>query len=102
MKHYIDAHVYDVLTTRTLASYICKSEAQAIRLFKKAYGVAPYEYYMDLRIKKAVSLLESTGLSVKEIAFRLHFCDEHYFSGLLRRKTGRSPSEFQRKKFANR
>ncbi len=97
MKNYIDAHVYEVLTTGALASYICKSEAQAIRLFKKAYGVTPYEYYLNLRMKKAVSLLESTGLSVKEIAYRLHFCDEHYFSGLVRRKTGRTPCEIRRK-----
>lgn len=95
LKNYIDAHVYDELSTEALAAYACKSVAQTIRLFKGAFGVTPYDYYMTLRIKKAISLLESTSLSVKEIAYALHFCDEHYFSGLIRRKTGRSPSAYR-------
>ena len=95
LKNYIDANINSQLSTEALASHIYKSQSQAIRIFKAAYGITPYEYYTDIRIKRAMSLLRSTGLSVKEIAYRLSFCDEHYFSNVFKKHTGRSPREYR-------
>ena len=52
MKNYIDTNIYKSITIDDLASLIYKSPAHTIRIFKNAYGVTPYEYYMDNRIKK--------------------------------------------------
>ena len=48
------------------------------------------------RLETARLLLRGTALPVREIAFRLCFSDEHYFSSLFRRKTGQTPSAYRR------
>ena len=95
MKNYIDTNIYKSITIDDLASLIYKSPAHTIRIFKNAYGVTPYEYYMDNRIKKAISLLKDTMFSVKEIAYMLSFCDEHYFSNIFKQRTGKKPTDYR-------
>ncbi len=96
LKNYIDANLYSNITIDELSRLIYKSPAQTIRIFKKHYGKSPYDYYMDNRIKKAITMLEGTSFSIKEIAYRLGFCDEHYFSNLFRKKTGKKPGDYRR------
>ena len=60
------------------------------------FGVTPYRYLLSRRLETARLLLRGTALPVREIAFRLCFSDEHYFSSLFRRKTGQTPSAYRR------
>ena len=96
LKNYIDSHLYSQITIENLANLIYKSPSQTIRIFKKAYGKSPYDYYMDNRIKKAIAMLSGTSFSVKEISYQLGFCDEHYFSTLFHKKTGKAPGDFRK------
>lgn len=96
IKNYIDKNIYEKLAMKDLASLIHKCEEQTIRIFKNEYGLTPYDYYMGARIKKAEYLLKNTLFSVKEIAFKLGFCDEHYFSGIFKKRTGLSPTDYKR------
>lgn len=93
MKNYIDTNIYRQISIGELAEIVYKSQTHAIRIFKNAYGVTPYEYYTDNRIKKARAMLKETTYSVKQIAYMLGFGDEHYFSNIFRQKTGKKPSE---------
>ena len=95
LKDYIDRHVYSQINIEELSGLIFKSPAQTIRIFKKHFKVTPYEYHLNCRIEKAISLLESTNFSVKEIAYKLAFRDEHYFSNIFKKKTGKRPSDFR-------
>ena len=74
------------------------SESQTIRLFKKAYGKTPYAYLFERRVWLARHLLRETSLSVSQIAEKLAFSDEYYFSGLFKKKTGVSPSAYRSEK----
>lgn len=96
IKEHIDKNIAREITLDELSELIGRSNAHAIRIFKAKYGITPYQYCIDSRIKKAVAMLESTNYSVKEISFRLGFCDEHYFSGFLKSKTGKSPTEYRK------
>lgn len=40
-------------------------------------------------------LLQSTDLSIQEIAYRLHFPDQSYFGRYFRKHTGKSPTEYR-------
>ena len=95
MKEYIDTNIYKKLNLDCLSKIIYKSPAQAIRIFKKNYGMTPYDYYMNQRIKTAVELLKHTNLSIKEIAFTLEYSDEHYFSNIFHKKTGKKPTDYR-------
>jgi AraC-like DNA-binding protein len=57
--------------------------------------MAPYQYYIQIKIDKACRLLEQENISVKEAAFKLGFKDQYYFSRLFRQKTGVTPSHWK-------
>lgn len=97
LKEYIDSHLYSNVTIEDLTGHIYKSPSQTIRIFKSQYNMTPYEYHLESRIKKAVSLLTSTNLPIKSIANELGFCDEHYFSALFKRKTGKKPTDYRKR-----
>ncbi|MFV0375849.1 MAG: AraC family transcriptional regulator [Mangrovibacterium sp.] len=66
------------------------------KMFKNYTGVAPHQYYLELKIMRARELLLSTDKSVKEISFELGFQSIHYFSRIFKSKTGTSPSELRK------
>lgn len=65
------------------------------RRFQQAFGMTPYHYRLEQRMKKAEELLRHTTLPVKEIAFRLGYTKPLYFSAEFRRLRGISPSSFR-------
>ena len=65
------------------------------RLFKHYTGLAPSQYFINLRLHRAKQLLRSTDDSIKEISFRLHFENPEYFATLFKKRTGMRPSEFR-------
>ena len=91
LRRFIDRNIYSGISIAQLAELIFRSPSQTIRIFKKEFGVPPYEYLMQKRVETARMLLLNTSLSVKEIAYRLNFADEHYFSNYFKKKTGLSP-----------
>lgn len=66
------------------------------KMFKSYTGVAPHQYYLELKIMRAKELLLSTDKSVKEISFELGFQSIHYFSRIFKSKTGTNPSELRK------
>lgn len=67
------------------------------RLFHEAYGCAPMQYLMNLRIESASELLLSGEVNVTEAARMSGFEDIYYFSSLFRKKTGSTPSQIIRR-----
>lgn len=65
------------------------------RNFAQHTGLSPHQYLLELRLVRARNLLSDTPASVKEIATRVGFEDEHYFCRLFRRKTGVTPSHWR-------
>lgn len=97
LRAYLDKKVMENVSTSEMAEVISKSVSQTIRIFKAAYGKAPYEYLLEQKMERARLFLKGTGMSVKGAAKALGFSDEHYFSGLFRKKTGMSPTEYRRR-----
>ncbi len=94
IKSYIDRNIYERLTIETVSHQICLSPSQINRIFKKNFDITPYEYILNRKIETAKLLLKNTSLSVKEIAYKLNFADEHYFSNIFLQKTGSRPKKF--------
>ena len=89
-------HLYSKITINDIAKYVSLSVSQLNRLFKKEYGTTIYSYLLDCRIETAKSILKGTAMSVSEIAEKLNFTDEHYFSNIFKQQTGISPSKYRR------
>lgn len=92
MKRYIDEHIGERVSLAALADISGHSPSQAVRIFRKEFGSAPYAYVTERRIASASFLLSSTILSIREIAHMTGFSDEHYFSSFFKKRTGRTPS----------
>lgn len=65
------------------------------KMFKQYTGVAPVQYHLDLKIRRAREMLISTDQSIKEIAYEVGFHSIHYFSRTFKKKSGVSPSEIR-------
>jgi AraC-like DNA-binding protein len=63
--------------------------------FRALTGQSPSEYMLNLKLESAKVSLETTSLTVKEIASHLQFYDEFHFSKLFKRKYGQSPSTWR-------
>ncbi len=66
------------------------------RVFAKYAGCGISEYYNGLVIFEAKKML-SDGVSVCEVAKKLGFSSQNYFSSFFKRITGLSPTEYKRK-----
>ena len=95
VRTYLDMHVSNKISLEELANLIFKSESQTMRIFKKAFGVTPYDYLIKTKITLAQRLLRGSSLSIKDIAYRVGFNDEHYFSTIFKQKTGVSPTSYR-------
>lgn len=94
IKAYIDRNIYEHISLEMIARHVCLSPSQVTRVFKKAFAVTPYNYILNHKIDTAKLLLKNTSLSVKEIAYKLNFADEHYFSNIFLQKTGIRPKDY--------
>ncbi|GAB4364290.1 MAG: hypothetical protein Kow009_00980 [Spirochaetales bacterium] len=88
-------HICSDLDMRGLAEKIGLSYTQLLEAFRKYTGLTPYQYFLQLRIHHAKSLLQNPNLSVKEVSAALRFENQYYFSRLFKKKTGMSPSEWR-------
>ena len=87
---------YAVDSLDELSEKLHISKSNVIRIFKKRYGITPYEYLLSSKIDAAKVLLQSTQMTVREIADRLCVSDEHYFSTLFCNRVGMRPSDFRK------
>lgn len=95
MRRILASYVHKKLNLDELAESLHMSKSNIIRIFKKKYNVTPYEYVISLRIETAKILLRDTKLSIREIADKLVFFDEHYFSSLFLKKVGVRPGIYR-------
>src|SRR5688572_13000156 len=69
-------------------------------IFKSDVGMPPIRYLRQLRMERAKNLLESSFLSVKEIAFQVGLNDESHFVRDFKATYGYSPALY-RSRFKN-
>jgi AraC-like DNA-binding protein len=66
------------------------------RLFHRFSSTSPYQYLLQLKVNRAVDLLLSTHLLIKEVGERSGFQDAFQFSRIFKRLRGTSPELFRR------
>ena len=93
---YIHNHYTEQIPINVLAENEHISESRFRELFKKAFGISPGEYIINLRIERASELLITTDSSVSYISAVCGYTDEFYFSRIFKKKTGYSPLMYRR------
>lgn len=93
---FMQAHIFEHLSLQQLADYVKLNPSYFIRLFQSALHISPMKYFTNLQLEASKSLLASTTMSIKEIAARLQFCSEFYFSRCFKTATGISPTQYRK------
>ena len=83
------------VTMQEVARQVGTSYSNFRRLFREHMGISPIQYQQELRLQLACELIAYSDLSIKEIAYRLHFESPDYFSTKFKKKTGVTPSDYR-------
>lgn len=92
---YIKDNFRNKLSLENIASNISLSPFHFSRIFKKETGYSPYEYLIIIRLDHAKTLLKTTNMLIKEIAFECGFNSESNFVIAFKKHTKMSPKQFR-------
>ena len=93
---YIAHHLGEVVDFEAMAKRCGMGYTLFRRCFLEYNGMAPLEYQIALRLRRAMHLLESSNVPVAQIAEETGFQSLSYFSKFFHDRTGQAPSQFRR------
>lgn len=93
------AHMADNVDKRieceTLAGELGVGYSWFRRMFREYTGLAPTQYFLQLKLNKAKDLLIGTSLPVKKISAMTGFESQYYFSKFFKKRMGMSPIQLR-------
>lgn len=97
VQELVESHWDRKISLGDLARLARCSVSTLRRQFQQTLGIAPYEWILQARIRRARRLLATTTLRVKEIARQVGFEDPFQFSRTFTQRTGSSPRQFRKR-----
>ncbi|GAA0356225.1 helix-turn-helix domain-containing protein [Caldalkalibacillus horti] len=85
------------LTLEQIARVACVSPNHLLRSYTEVFGRSPFQHVSELRVKKALQLLENTELPMTELTFRLGYSNPVSFSKMFKKHVGLSPLQYRKK-----
>lgn len=89
---YMEAQIGARLHLHDLARMTGLSQSHFGRAFRASTGMAPYQWYLNVRTKKAQQLLLSAKHPIAEVAVMTGFGDQAHFTRVFSRVAGASPA----------
>lgn len=97
IAEYIETEYLSLSSLNDVCKAFHYSKNHVINVFKSEYGMTPFEYVNELRIRRAMYLLEVTSKPIEEIALQSGFNHYSHFYRLFLRKNGISPYEWRKR-----
>ena len=95
-KHYIDQHYADSeLSVESVCTHLHLSPAYFSTLFKREEGMSFTAYVTNVRMERAVELLQTTEDKTYVIAAKVGYTEPNYFSYVFKKQYGISPSKYR-------
>ena len=92
---YIKAHLSEPFTVQDLADYLRLNRSYLTLLFKNNLDMSPHDYIVQCRLNQACRLLESTQLSIENIACQCGYVTGNSFTKSFQKKLLMSPSAYR-------
>ena len=78
-----------------VAEQCAMSRSHFSRAFKKATGMSPQDWSLDLRVRRAQELLRDGTLPISTISLECGFADQSHFSRTFSRLVGSTPKRWR-------
>lgn len=92
---YIDENYDKKLTLEKVAEKFFYNSSYFSRMFKKTFGITFSHYLQDVRIKAAMSIINSTDYSIEMISRLVGYDDKKQFYYTFKKIVGITPGEFR-------
>ncbi len=89
----MEANLEEPISSDELAQHVDLSRRQLERLFKQHLDTLPARHYMQLRLERARTMLQRTGISVVQIGLSCGFSSGAHFATAYRAHFGISPRD---------
>jgi AraC-like DNA-binding protein len=83
------------LSVEDMARMHTLSVSHFSNLFRKATGMPPIDYFIQLKMQRACQLLYANGSKIKMVASELGYEDPYYFSRIFKKHIGTSPEQYR-------
>lgn len=93
---FMERHLSRRFSLPQLAKHIGSSRSTLSRIFRDQLQQSPINYFLELKMETAKSLLKNTNLRIQEIARQVGYENPLYFSTEFKKRTGMSPREFRK------
>ncbi len=94
-EHWARRQLVEGFSLRKAARAVVTSERTLARRLHSVLGKSPLAYFQDLRVERAVHLLQTSSASIDEIAAQVGYANGVTLRTLIRRKIGRGVRELR-------
>ncbi|HEY8969556.1 MAG TPA: AraC family transcriptional regulator [Puia sp.] len=95
-RNWMEENFNTPVTLEDIAAMASMNSQHFLRMFKQVYCITPHQYLIDLKLKKARHLLESTRLTINDICLAVGFESVFSFSILYKKRFGQPPSHLRK------
>lgn len=96
--NFMELHLSRRLSLKAISKALNSSPSSLNRVFQRRLSMSPINYFIDLKMTAAKSLLINTDMQIQEIAQSTGYSNALYFSSEFNKRIGVSPREFRKLK----
>jgi AraC family transcriptional regulator len=95
---FIAGHLSEDVSLIALAREAHVSPFHFARLFRRTVGIPPHQLVLRLRVQRAIGLMNTSTLSLAQVAAESGFHDQSHFTRAFRAATGTTPAAYPRRR----
>ena len=97
LEEYVLAHLDEALNVAKLARFVGLSASHFSRVFAKTAGQSPHRFVVDLRLQRAIELIQTNQFRLADIATMTGFSDQSHLARWIQRVHGVTLSDVRRR-----
>lgn len=98
IKHIEDGYYSNDLNINDIAEKLEVTSSYLSKLLKKETGLSFIDYLTNIRIKKAMYIMEDPTIKIYDVAELVGYSNQHYFCRAFKKVIGISPTDYKRGK----
>lgn len=95
IKEFVINNICGELSLVRISKSVNYNPSYISRVFKQVNGVNLFDYINNIRVEKAMGMLEKTKDNVQSVAKAVGFDSSQYFATFFKKKTGMTPQEYR-------